>query len=45
VNWEMRKAAMSARLMAEPTLSWPRNPERMRLVADLSVGLVIRAIV
>ncbi len=36
---------LSARVMAEVTLSWPRNPERMRPVAGLFVGLVMRAMV
>ena len=34
---------MSARVMAKPTLSGPRNPDRTLPLAGLSVGLVIRA--
>lgn len=36
---------MSVRVIAEPTLSWPRKPDLMRPVAGLSTGFVIRAMV
>src|SRR5215211_3953846 len=45
VSWATRNAAMSARVMAHPTSSRPRKPDRMRPVAGASVGRVMRAMV